>query len=574
MKKYIFIFFGFFSFLSCNFFSPVTFAQTTLTNQAQDSAGDIIKSSQITKCFSFVNKGNNVVELSSNDLPINHPVYIVACKLTSNNFICTTGNATNDNLLGITTDNSLNFSTSITNPIKSETGTAKFNVNINLSEGNNYVFYGIYLLNDQEISAAKSVQYEKIIFPDDPKNCASLVIPVKIDPYGRVFDAVSLEPIPNIGVSLLDNNKKLVNLPMVTNPQNTKEDGVFNFVVPAGTYYLNPNLLSNYSIASSNDIDSNYTKAYSNLLKSTNEQIIEKGTPVHKDIALKPLNGKPYTANPTKINYGVVRNGAKTLISGRVSHPLTIIHFIQNGKDIGITKANKWGGYSVVLDNSKIEADSQIEISFEKVDLTKKSTTTQSMNILNKIEKYFLPKEVLAQTLNKAVKGSSFFVDPIPSYIEGIAKDKNGKVLSNSMVRLKLTMSDKSYYETKTDENGKFTIDPKYIPVFNYKIEIVDSVTKKILVTNSIVDFAKSNNKYLAENKINLMTATKNNKPLISYVEAKSNNTQQKATNQNIQTNQKEINNSNSILFTLIVLFMIIVLIAITLFFMYKKDKI
>ncbi len=582
-----------------------------LENETGLDTGGIIKKPQIRRCLTAKSIDTGKAELSGKDYPTGQKIYIVDCIPTANNFICTTGSTTNDDLLGITTSNPPNFTIIGSNPVVSTDGKINTTASVDLAYGQTHLFYGTILLDANNPEGnAKSLQMGAFNFFDqDLTECVGVkfiiptatpaptatpgpVTPTAVppdsdggdggggdggggggggDPYGRVFDAVSLEPIPNISVEILNNEKKHLNISMLVNPQTTKEDGIFNFVVPVGFYYLNPTL-NNYTFASASAINPNYIRAYSDILKSPDEKVFEKSIsePTHKDIALDPGNNPPYRANPTKINYGTIRVGEKMVVIGRVSHPLTIVKFSQNGKQLGYTNSNRWGAYKVSIDIGKIDPNTQIKVDFEKVDL---SGNAQTLNIFERIlAKFNFFEKANAQTLNKATKSSGFFIDPIPSYIEGIAYDSQNNIANNSYVNLKLTNSDQIYYQTKADENGKFTIDPKYIPAFAYRLEIVNPQTKENVKNYTITEFSKSNFQYLAENKINLMTATKDNKKLI--IKNTSNNTIDKniINKTEPQKTTKEQIKSNSVLFTLMVLFSIIIVIVITFIYFYKRQ--
>ncbi|MBI3366473.1 carboxypeptidase regulatory-like domain-containing protein, partial [Candidatus Roizmanbacteria bacterium] len=163
------------------------------------------------------------------------------------------------------------------------------------------------------------------------------------DPYGRVFDAVSLEPIPNAKVTLFSQRpdqsfsyispKETANA--IINPWTTKEDGKFVFMVPPGVYRLEAQV-PNYTFPfSSKELNPQYSKAYYELYYGsgfTDQNIIETKIE-HRDIPVMP-NGEPYRAQVKLVGYMSELNKEKMIyeISGRTSHPLTVVEIL--GKNL------------------------------------------------------------------------------------------------------------------------------------------------------------------------------------------------------------------------------------------------
>jgi len=592
MKTKILNFFIIFCF---TFLNVSVNAQTMLVNEASDSATIIAKTAQVRKCLTPTVIGTNKVSLTGSEMPTNEKMYIVDCIPTANNFVCTTGSKTWDDLLNITATNPQSFSVDQGNPYILTKGVLNLTANVQMDSGASHFFVATILIDTSALDAqSKSIKLATFNFNDqDLSRCISANSPSESggggdssgasesgggpggeggDPYGRIFDAKSLEPIPNVSISILDQNKQNLNIPLLTNPQIVKNDGVFNFVVAPGTYYLNPRIPSGYIFANAANINSNYTKAYSQILSSPEEAIIEKSikNPEHRDIALDPGTNTPFRSTPVKINYGTMRNGTDMVVIGRVSHPLSIIEFTQGSNIIGKTTATKYGAFKVTIKNSMIQPDTAIDVTITKVDLTNNANlSTKSNNLFDSLFitlKSIISPQVIAAISNK----SSFKIDPIPSYLEGLAYDKSSNVVPNAIIYVKLNNSNQIYYQTKADEKGAFKINPSDLPIYAYSIEIKDPKTN-VVTKQTTYEFAGKNKKYLSENKVNLMTAIKNGKSLIkktptSIVKNQTNNTTPS------EKKLKAMEDPNSIIFTLLVLFAIMIVIGITLYFLYKNN--
>jgi hypothetical protein len=553
-----------------------------LVNEASDSATTIAKTAQVRKCLTPTITGTNKVSLTGSEMPTNEKMYIVDCMPTANNFVCTTGSKTWDDLLNITTANPQSFSVDQGNPYTLTKGVLNLTANVEMGSGTTHFFVATILIDTSAVDAqSKSIKLSTFNFNDqDLSRCTSATSPNAFaasaagDPYGRIFDAKSLEPISNVSISIQDQNKQNINIPLLVNPQIVKNDGVFNFVVEPGTYYLNPRIPSGYTFANTVNINSNYTKAYSQILSSPNEAVIEKSikNPEHRDIALDPGTKAPFRSTPTKIDYGTMRNGTDMVVLGRVSHPLSIIEFVQGSKVIGKTTATKYGIFKVTIKNNLIQPDIAIDVSITKVDLTTNGNlSTKKNSLFDNLFislKSIIDPQVFAVISNKSV----FTIDPIPSYLEGLAYDKVSNVVPNAIISIKLKNSNRIYYQTKADEKGAFKILPSDLPVFAYSIEIKNPKTN-VITKQTITEFATKNKEYLNDNKINLITAVKNGKSLISktqtsVVKNQANNLVASPS----EKKSKAMEDPNSIMFTILVLFAIMIVIGITLYFLYKNN--
>lgn len=465
------------------------------------------------------------VTLTGECNPAGAQCYIVTCITSEEGYKCTTGNNQYDAELGFGTNNY----TAMQNDLHfkhPEGGTkvpymlfkVKTGVKVSPPDGKvrttiemgseayvNWSFYALSINNptptqpplDTDVTDdtgdQSALEYKTLEFEPVENQEISTCLSYRADPYGIVFDSQSLEPLPKAVVTLLDNAKQKVFQPGVTNPQKTTVDGVFNFVVEAGTYFMQVTGLSRYTFSDKPYIHPNYTKAYSDIYKP-NDPIVETGTTlVHRDIALDPGVNTPYRADPVNMNYGAEQLGENMKIVGKQSHPLTIVTFKQGEIILKATTADKYGFYEARIPNTIISLTQPIDVYLTKVDLT---------------------ADVPGQ---EAIKSIS--INPIPPYIEGIATKKDGTPIPSARVVVKLEHSNQVYTETQADEAGGFVLDPKTLPPVAYVLEFT-APNSSIVTRLTPMEFANLNANYLAQNNINLMTATKQGVSLLKKPQA------------------------------------------------------
>ena len=473
----------------------------------------------------------------------------------------------------------------------------------------NRKWYGFYTAQTQEeLQIGQGVlQQRKVNFPpfQDKEDCAA----ISWDPAGRVFDAKTLEPIPNVQVMLLKNydgqyaNARRSELTIV-NPYVTLEDGGFSFYVTNGQYKLEPTHINyDFPINNLNEINQNYQNTYINprygksgepktliYPSQTGEVITVNNRMEFRDIPLKPKNNVGYTY-PLKIysfNQQLNKLTQELVFSGKASHPFTKVtlykkFFDEDGQEIsqiyGTYLSDNLGKFSFSIPISALSQNETItDAQFEKSDLTNLNTNPQGL-----IKKL---KDLLTYFTNKVSAQQSNIINlklnPVIPKVEGIAYDNSGKTLPNVKVGIYLSFSSLPFYTTTTDDNGYFKIPSAKLP--NEPFEIRYQTSTGSIIKVSPPQFIKQNTQYLAKNNINLnqvvdekgtvITPTK-----ISPTKAKDfgtggySTTSQSPTTKPSIPSQLPTNKINLTLLPLIILIILIIIVAGLLFFYYQKNK-
>jgi len=471
-------------------------------------------------------------------------------------------------------------------------------------------WYGFFIVQNQEEAKVGQggLQQGKVQFPPfQDKDCAG----ISWDPAGRVFDAKTLEPIPNVQVTLLKkygnefSDARKTELTIV-NPYITLEDGGFSFFVNNGEYKLisyQPNY--EFPVSSLNEIHENYQKIYINLRygkfnepktliypTETGEVITVKNRMEFRDIPLNPKNKSGYNY-PLKIysfHQQLNKSNQKIVFSGKVSHPFTKVTlyktFInEKGEEISQVYDSYLSDYlgkfnfSIPLENLS-QNETISDAKFEKSDLNNldfnSKTSTKKFILFTK-----LFKKVFAQNENNII---NLKLNPILPQIEGYAYDDKGQILPNTKVIIYLKLSNTPYYITNTDNKGYFKIPTNKLPNETYEIryqkqneEFVKLSTFKFLTQNSSyliknkIDLNKINNNKEIKNELSTNIDKNDAKKKIENNYSKLNNKNEKTKN---LTNYSISNNNNSfILLTFLTILILFILVSTALFFYYKKNR-
>ena len=374
-----------------------------------------------------------------------------------------------------------------------------------------------------------------LTFPAGAENCTQIYW----DPYGRIFDSVSLEPFGEgeAMVTLLDENG---NPSLNTFANNVLIDkmGKYNILINKdGKYKLKVTPNTNHTFTASLP-NPKYSDLYGFIYKLGDPAFVEIAkNPKRVDVALKPI-GTPYTRSPDYISKEYLdvwyEGESYTKIALRTVHPKTIVKVMVNeveltedGTGKALPKTSDKEGYWLVL--IKKEVLSQDGFSIELIKNPQYYPLTQGNTgfigqIVDKLFTLFVKKVSAQQSIKISdpvsptpkPSGSIIVIkfEPILEYIEGYSYDDTNKIVPKARVNVKLKMNNKIYATTITDDSGFFTLYPKDLPPYEYYLEIVNPETGKVSVQTTS-GFVEKNQAYLDSEKIDLMKVTKYDQKII-----------------------------------------------------------
>lgn len=461
-----------------------------------------------------------------------------------------------------------------------------------------HVTYSIYAIWEQEPlgmgtdaeNPSQQLGAAKLEFPRGGEDCAS----VYWDPYGRVFDAVSLEPLGagEAIVTLLDEAGNYVSVPSNNTP--IDKLGKYNiFLEIDGKYKLKVDGMANHDFVSVMP-SSQYTQLYEKLYKAGDPAFFEsKDNPQRFDIPVKPKS-TPYHRDPETIfkKQNIIWNfGEEYLkIEFRVSHPRTkIMANLEDGWVCEQTKSNytdKDGFCLILVKTNQVPVEG---VNIEYV-LDQKYYPTASSSpfgrLLDAVLSLFTGKvnaqqsikindttaaEETPETLN--ISGDRF--EPILRHVEGYAYDENDEPIAGAKINVRL-MNKSIFYSTTADDQGFFTIYKNNLPPFEFELQFIDPKTGQEIVKTAS-EFVRSNESYLKTERINLMAGTKYDQPIVDPKTGKLNQIDKnyqppQPTSEATQTTGKSAFNSGIFLiaFILLVLFASVIGVA----FYIKKTRV
>lgn len=86
-------------------------------------------------------------------------------------------------------------------------------------------------------------------------------------------------------------------------------------------------------------------------------------------------------------------------------------------------------------------------------------------------------------------------LDPILPYLDGIAYDAQGKPIAFASVKVKLTSTNSTYYQTQADADGMFKFYPRQLPILPYYLEF-SAPNSQATISQSTTVFVKKNEAY------------------------------------------------------------------------------
>jgi hypothetical protein len=452
--------------------------------------------------------------------------------------------------------------------------------------------------NNPDVGSGGQQQATSFDWVNADQDCAV----VRWDPAGRVFDAYSLEPIPNATVLLTvektPGSFEVFNEFGVVNPQLTNSQGDFFYFVPNGNYKLSAQASDYQRIATStSEINSKYGRIYfyeENQVKKTyiypaetGEMIEQRGKIEYRDIPLIPNSVYPQGKNHALVVISgfrtVDRITGNIIFEGTVSHPFTLVKIYgieTNGEKSLIYQgsADNLGHYKVIFPQKK---DGQVfvnfEVDYQKVDLR---LIAGNKSFLSNLFNSFLRKITVFAQESGAGQVVSINLDPIPTYIEGFAYDSQGKILANKQVAIYIEGSNTPYLTVTTDSNGFYRLASNQLPSLPYYLKYQTNEGSFITVNTGKV--INDNKNLLLTKKIDYYSL-KNNKgesitvsPKISKAEIpplKTSQVENQVRTAEKNTDQNESQTARSIILILVVIFVLVLITAVVVYFYWRQKK-
>ena len=386
----------------------------------------------VWSCMPAKKDGINKIKLFQKDLTQKGTVYIVDCIGTPEGSYCSTGNSDDDIKLKIGFAG-VEAPFKLDNPqaLKDKTAT-EFSATVDFSKAPLHTFYYVYF---DTVDTAKTIKFSSINFTDNA--CANTVRAI---PDYRFFDIASLEPLPDVRATLVDDNGTA----MVPS-QLTRDDGAYYYAYPDPNLQFKLEISNAYSYA--NQVPQGTIQNYrTNMVDYVNK------TYTDKDVPLVPMQS-PRIEPPDTVFYTVELFNSFTRVQGRVSIPYSILTFNQGDIEIQRVKTDKFGDYSVNIENSKIDVEQALDINYIKANLLSADVSNVQGIAIN------LGPEIV----------------PISSSIEGYVYDVAGNIIPEGTIEVLVKTSDKVYYTTKANKDGFFRISADKLPKFEYTLNFYAS---------------------------------------------------------------------------------------------------
>ncbi|MFW5703693.1 MAG: carboxypeptidase-like regulatory domain-containing protein [Patescibacteria group bacterium] len=320
-----------------------------------------------------------------------------------------------------------------------------------------------------------------------------------IDPYGKTFDSITMEPLSGVTVELskerTDGSFQLVKdnemIADITNPQITEEDGAYSFLVSNGTYRLTvvkPGY--QFLVSTLNPLAYEmYADLYDGGDIVVEDEMVEKNIPLEpKDVEAAIAYAK---SNPIEfVNHfqSIDKKENIYTIQGTVSHPLAEVEVyaaipnkrkpgdLIRTRTLGRVVADNDGMFILAVDLSNLKEGEIIG----ELSATKKQIDTSSYQSGMVEQIIGLISSIFAVSADTFEAGSATIeLSPVLNYVEGYAVSSGGLVSPGAMVSVSIPSSDIPVHQVQADEDGYFRITSEYLPPVPYEIEY-ESLSKNV----------------------------------------------------------------------------------------------
>jgi len=342
------------------------------------------------------------------------------------------------------------------------------------------------------------------------------------DPYGKVFDMNTLEPIPGVDVTLKQydiatNNEVEITIanPNVR-PYKTSSTGQFSFLVVDGNYALVP-IQSEYVHAMTTDaalLPINTSRIYSDLYYADSPVIRQRGVIQHRDIVMKAKNGTGNTFPLKILDQNTQESNGKLIYEGFISHPFALLNVevctptaggCVQSKEFNHRNGgpDKNGKFKITLDQSTLLNGQNYKMKFVKQDLTT-ATLTQTRPSIDGAVAWVqsMVQKLVGIVHAQETTAVERVVNPIPLYLEGYAYDNEGNIMPNATVGVYVSFSEAPIYSMTADNNGYFRITSEFIPATEYSLRFTSNAEKENVSYQSTSQFLANNNEFIEAEKI------------------------------------------------------------------------
>ncbi|MCX7997053.1 MAG: carboxypeptidase-like regulatory domain-containing protein [Patescibacteria group bacterium] len=413
-------------------------------------------------------------------LDASKPVFLVECVMegtdeTNASYRCTTGDSALDLQNGLTTDGKPNFqhlkdlygytatlytaegtrrvgSIDLVQPLLDDSVVLdEYEWETTTTKPTSSVFMLMY--DEQNANAAlsgdkTSQKQSKLSFVE---NCTLI-----IDPYGRVFDRVTLEPLSDADLVVLTKEASPDSRPIAR--QTTREDGVFSFLLQPGTYRMTV-ARPGYTFPAFLEPREGYKPAYENLHRG--EPFTVQDRLLLFDVPMEPANSgvsiKYARANKPKLMehfQSIGKAGETYRVQGRVSHSRSLVAV-----------------YAGIFRNGEIVRGRRI--SYTQADGYGRFTLEFPLSVLNRNETIYGIKITKNSKIFRIQGAEESFtrIDPVLHEIVGTAFDSSGNRLPGATVKIRIPHAETPYRTVIADREGRFRIAAEDLPPVGYSLE-------------------------------------------------------------------------------------------------------
>ncbi len=304
-----------------------------------------------------------------------------------------------------------------------------------------------------------------------------------VDPYGKVFDSVSLEPLAGVALTLLKQREGDQFTPVqpnevvgsLHNPQRTSGNGSYSFVVPQGNYKLQVSR-SGYEFPPK-EINPNVGQFFSNLYMGDTITVVDD--PIYTDVPMSPLDKKQSNtyakSNPIVVESYFITTDHENMIQrieGVVSHPRAIVEVY------GQTPNHNNPGEMMrtrMLGSDEADTSGRFEI-------TVGLDTLRAGEVVGELEAR--KKSIPGQSKSQA---AIVKMQPVLATLDGYATSNTGAVLPNAKVEVRLLTTNIPVVSITADETGRFIVPVDQMPEVPYTLAFTDGDTVSTVTTSTYI---------------------------------------------------------------------------------------